>query len=609
VDDVSTFAPLAVVIPLLVAAVLLALNKHLSRTIAEAVAIVTATMVTVLAAGLLVRSLGGTIPYWFGGWKPSGGPPVGISFAVDPIGAGFATVIGIVTTAALVHSWRFHETVGNLLHVLLLVFMAGMVGFALTGDLFNLFVFFELMSVCAYALTGYEIEHQGPLQGALNLGITNAIAGSFTLIGIALVYARTGTLNMAAAGRALGGHPIDALVVVAFLMILAGLVTKGSIVPFHFWLADAHAVAPAPVCALFSGVMVELGLYGVARIYWTVFSGVMGSSGEVLRSALLVAGVVTVFVGSAMCLAQRHIKRLIAFSTVAHEGVFLIGIALLTPAALAGVATSVAVHALIKASLFLGTGVLLHRLGSVDEHELHGAGRGLPWTAAVFALGGLALAGLPPFATALGEGSIAEAAAERGIHWVEPVLMSASILTAGAILRAAGGIFGGWGERREPSGAPSPTIVRETEGPLRRTPPSMIVPAFVMLAGALLIGLMPAFVRGADRAASGFVDRSAYERVVIDDVPVPLPPPIPRPWWSSSRIAEATFTTLGAALVMLLGLFGRRLVGGAFERLVRPARAAIAGLRLVHNGHVGDYVAWMGIGVVMLGGTLLWGLR
>src|SRR5271156_6363208 len=146
----------------------------------------------------------------------------------------------------------------------MLTFLAGIVGFCLTGDLFDLFVWFELMGVSAYALTAYRPEGRGPIQGALNFAITNSVGAYQSLSGIALIYAQTGALNMAQIGVAVAKPPADRLVVVAFVLVIAGLLIKSAIVPFHFWLADAHAVAPTPVCVLFSGVMAGLGPYGGA---------------------------------------------------------------------------------------------------------------------------------------------------------------------------------------------------------------------------------------------------------------------------------------------------------------------------------------------------------
>src|SRR5205823_11092377 len=136
------------------------------------------TAVTVLCLLLVLRSANHDLVYWFGGWRPRHGIAVGITFAVDPFGAGLAALAGTLMTAALVFSYRYFEEVGYLYYTLMLVFLGGLCGFALTGDLFNLFVFFELMGVAAYALTGYKVEQPGVLQGALNFAITNTI-GAF----------------------------------------------------------------------------------------------------------------------------------------------------------------------------------------------------------------------------------------------------------------------------------------------------------------------------------------------------------------------------------------------------------------------------------------------
>src|SRR5205823_3975232 len=125
------------------------------------------------------------------------------------------------------------------------------------------------------------------------------------------------------------GQRVDNLVVMALTLVTVGFFVKAAVVPFHFWLADAHAVAPAPVCVLFSGVMVELGLYAVFHIYWTVFQGTLGTHEQAVRAVLVGAGVVTALFGAVMCLLERHLKRLLAFSTISHVGMFTVGAALL----------------------------------------------------------------------------------------------------------------------------------------------------------------------------------------------------------------------------------------------------------------------------------------
>jgi len=329
---VNQLPALAVAVPLLTAAGISALNPLLRhrRRLLDATAIVASAAVTVLLFLLVADTAHRDVVYWFADFRPSHGVAIGIDFSAGPLNAGLACLAALLVTAAMTFSWRYFERVGTYYHALMLTFLAGMAGFCLTGDIFDLFVWFELMGVSAYALTAYRPEERGPLQGALNFAITNSVVAYLSLSGIGLIYARTGALNMAQIGSDISRHRPDGLVVVAFLLIIAGLLIKSAIVPFRFWLADAHAMAPTPVCVLFSGVMVELGLYGIARVYWSMFGQALGHR-SAITSAFLALGMLTAVVGALFCFRERHLKRLLAFSTISHAGMFLTGIALLTP--------------------------------------------------------------------------------------------------------------------------------------------------------------------------------------------------------------------------------------------------------------------------------------
>ena len=606
-------APLTVAVPVLGAAVLAGLGSLFGRRFADLAAIAVAAATAALCVALLVQVWDAGLVQWLSGWHPRDRVVIGIDLAVDPLGAGMALLVAILVCASLVFSWRYFEAVAPLYHVLVLMFCAGMVGFCLTGDLFNLFVLFELMSVSAYALTGYKIESRGPIQGALNFAVTNSLGAFMTLSGIALLYGRTGALNMAQIGEVLSARPPDQLVVGAFVLVMTGFLVKAAAVPFHFWLSDAHAVAPVPVCILFSGVMVQLGLYAVARVYWTVFSGAVPPTNEAVVTALVVFGSVTAVVGAVMCFAQRHVKRLLAYSTIAHTGLFLIGIGLLGASGLAASAMFVLAHAFVKGALFVLIGVVAHRCGSVDEPTLRGRGSDLPATAILFGVGGLALASVPPFGPFLGKALVEEAAGAHGFWWVAPLALVVSALTGGAVLRACGRIFLGLGPADEPHAGGQEEEGRseepETRGARGRTPGVMLAPAVALLLAGLAVGLVPGLHAAVDRSASRFADRPGYEAAVLDGrhqraAPAPSShgPRWPAYAYAAGSVAGAF--ALAAAALSPAGL--RR----AVPRRVRSGLSRpIAVLHAVHSGHIGDYVAWLAVGSALLGGAFTAAIR
>ncbi len=586
---------LPVVVPLITAAALAVLTKLLPRAWSALIAIAS-TIATAAAAALLLRdSLQQPIVYWFGNWKPNGRMALGISFAIDPIGAGLATFAAVLTAAALVFGSKYFDSVENHFHALILCFLGAMCGFSLTGDMFNLFVFFELMSAAAFALCAYKTEDPGALQGALNFAVTNTIGAYFVLTGIGLLYARTGALNMAQMSEALASHPADKLVLVAFAFISCGYLVKAAVVPFHFWLADAHAVAPSPVCVLFSGVMVEMGLYAVARIYWAVFNQTLHADIASLRILVVSIGAATAVLAAIMCFSQRNLKRLLAFSTISHVGLMTIGVGLFTAGGLAGAAIYTLGHGLVKGGLFLAAGMLLHRFSTVDELDLHGRGRSEKWAGFVFFAGAIGLAGLPPSGVSAGDDLIHEAARAIGYHWVRWISFFAAIITSAAVLRAACRVFFGWGPRREeqPGGAPKTQESRETDRSQQRTPMTMIAPAVALVVAGMFLNFTPRLKRIATQSATEFQNSEAYSARVLRAAPKRTPTaPAPAPENPLFGISAFACAALGAACY----LFSK-----SFRSTSRWITRPLSVLHGLHSGHVGDYVAFLTFGIAAFG--------
>jgi multicomponent Na+:H+ antiporter subunit D len=437
--------------------------------------------------------------------------------------------------------------------------------------------------------------------------VMNTVGAFLSLTGVALVYAFTGSLNMAEAGRTLAANAHDRdFLTVAFVFLVAGFLVKAATFPFHFWLADAHAVAPTPACILFSGAMVQLGLYAIARIYWVIFSGVGVPSPEGIRTLFLVVGSLTAVLGALYCFGQRHLKRLLAFSTVSHVGLMLLAFALLDPRAFGGMAIYVVGHGLVKGSLFIGAGILLHRFRSVDEYDVP-RGR-MPGVGVLMLAGAWGLAGLPPFTTALGGARVEEVAKLQHGAWLSAITIFADALTAGAVLRFSGRVFFhlGHGKPEVLREAPHIHTEVETRGDHYRVPACMWVSMVLLLVAAVVTG--GAVHNRVERYAKQFETPGVYAAAVLDgrsEAPPPTTFESRGAEYSASWWWTRAFVFAGMIAFALAGLYPRRRKLHTTNALDRALAAVVLHLRTVQSGRIGDYVAWFALGIAAYGGLLL----
>ena len=576
--------PLPVVVPLLVAALALLMEKLVPRRVIDALAVLVCAAICAECVWLAHASAHAPLAYSYGEWGPARGPVLGISFVVDSAGAGASAFIAGLFALTFLFVWHYFEEVRAHFHALMLMFCAAMIGFCLTHDLFNIFVWFETMSVIAFALTGYRLE-DAALEGALNFTVINTIGSFLMMAGVGLAYAATGALDMALVGKNLAERHADVLACGSFVLMSAAMLIKAAGVPFHFWLPDAHAVAPSPVSVIFSGVMVPVGLFGLGRLLTIVFAGVPAVV-SLAHGLLVPLGAVTAVVGGFMALQQTHLKRLLAYSTVSHVGVMLAALSLITVHGAAGWLLYMLGHGMVKACLFMAAGMLAAVLDSVDEFQLYGRARGRPVLACCFFAAGLCLAGFPIGVMGSAAETVEGAAKLMGDDWLGPIIIISSATTGGAVLRAGVRIFLGKGEL--PAGkSPLPDESERGDRPWLL----MLVPALVLIFVNMAAGLP--LERMARAAAGTFVHMPAWE--VLSGKQAYAAPVVPTEASSggfSGWLAVGIAVVIAAAQLFFAGLLK--------NRVLWPAHVSIRALRVLHAGRVGDQIAWLTAGLAML---------
>lgn len=424
--------------------------------------------------------------YSFGSWPP----PIGIVYEVDHGASLMGLLVNGLVLAAMVFSIRYmeRENGSRWYYTLALGFEAGMLGCIYTGDIFNLFVMLEVMSVSAYGLVAFRCDTHEAVEAAIKYAIVGSIATTVYFLAIIFAYGTFGTLNMADLALKLRGltlpitgPPIgDIFVGSAIFLALTfwAFSLKAAIAPNHFWLPDAHPAAPSPISALLSGIMVKVVLFALMRYVFTVFGKAPFTLSVVqsLNYILIITGVLSTIVGSTLMLVQKDMKRLIAYGTILNIGYIAMGMGLANPSGLTASLFHLVNHAVGKALLFMAAGAYIHVASTRDLDELAGVGRGMPLTSAAYLIGALALAGAPPLSCFMSKLLLFKAYLETG--WLAPlvvVIVLTSVFALMGYLKVFYHVY-----------AKQPT--RDVSS-IKEAPASMVAPLLVLASLCIFLGL------------------------------------------------------------------------------------------------------------------------
>ncbi len=382
--------PLYVIIPL-GSAFLISLFGKINERICDCLA----NLATFLLLGFsllaaVYKPSTGILVYKVGGWIP----PIGICLVLDGLTSFMLVTVNLVSFLVTIYSISYMEKYTDKwkFYTLFMLMLAGMNGIIITGDLFNLFVFLEIASIASYALVAFGTE-QEELEASFKYAVMGSVASSFILLGIALLYSYTSTLNMADISRALDLKGIGPILSFIAVLFLAGFGLKAALVPFHAWLPDAHPSAPASISAMLSGVLIKvLGVYAIMRLFFNV----IGISNTIL-SILMFLGVISMLAGVILALAQWDFKRLLAYHSISQIGYIVLGIGLGTPLGILGGLFHLFNHSIFKSLLFLNSGAVDYSLGTRDLREMGGLKERMPVTANTNLIASMSIAGIPPF--------------------------------------------------------------------------------------------------------------------------------------------------------------------------------------------------------------------
>ena len=465
----------------------------ISKRITKYIPVVAFGFNLAVALSLIPQVLKNPIVVHIGGFPP----PFCINLVAGPIGILFSALIALAGCLVAIYSLTYiQEGPIEKYHMLYLLLLTGATGVVLTGDIFNLFVFFEIFCIASYALVAY-LGNRASIESAIKYLIQGAVGSSFLLIGIGMLYGQFGTLNMAALAQNIASVSPGS-VFVPMALIITGLGVEAAIFPLNAWLPDAYSAAPSSISAILSGIDIEVGLYAVARVMFTIF----GISDIFLF--LMFLGISTLLIGELCAFSQNNIKRMLAYSSIGQIGLVLFALSIATPNSVTGGLFQVISHTMGKALLFLAAGYMIYRSGSVEISTFAGLGKRMPLTSLAFTVGAFSLVGFPPFVGFPSKFQIVRGAlAKEEILFtiLIGIVLLATIIEGAYFLRVIQVIY----------------FKRQNgDQDKHEAPFAALIPMFIFMILIVVIGIYPKLVTHVlDSAASELLNKIDYIRSVL----------------------------------------------------------------------------------------------
>ncbi|MEM1669607.1 MAG: NADH-quinone oxidoreductase subunit M [Candidatus Methanomethylicaceae archaeon] len=393
---------------------------------------------------------------------------------IDQLGIFMAIAFSMLGFLSSIYSIKYMEKDEGvpLFFSLLLLMISGMIGCVFAGDMFSFFVFWEMMCIASYTLVAFRREKWEPVEAAFKYLIMSSAGSASILFGMSLLYGMCGTLLFKDLSKILS-NVNNIWIYIAAIFIFIGLGIKTAIFPLHTWLPDAHSAAPSSISAMLSGVVIETGIYAICRIGFNIFSSIYNQWLEILA----ILSILTMLIGNLTPLLQTDIKRLLAYSSIAHIGYMLAGISTGNLLGITGALLHVFNHAIMKGSAFLCSGMILYRLETRDMREISGIGRRMPLTGAIFSLSLFSLIGVPPLNGFISKLTIIMATIEANMAWLGIAVIINSVISAVYYLRTIKAIL-------QPIS--SKKVEEAKEGPI-----IMLIPLIILAFLIIIFGIWP----------------------------------------------------------------------------------------------------------------------